>query len=188
MKTSFILNTVAALALSSSIASAALYKVDATHSNIGFKVKHMMISNVSGKFSDFEGTFDITDGKFTAINGLIKATSINTDNKDRDNHLRSADFFDVQNHPEITFEFTKQEGEKVYGKLTIKGVTKPVVLKAQIGGEIKDPWRNVRSAFILEGEINRKDFGLTWNKALETGGVVVDETVKLLIEAQGIRQ
>jgi polyisoprenoid-binding protein YceI len=188
MKTSFILNTVAALALTSSIASAAIYKLDTAHSNVGFKVKHMMISNVNGKFTDFEGTFDVTDGKFISLDSVIQATSINTDNKDRDKHLRSADFFDVAKYPTITFRLTKQEGDKVYGELSMKGITKSIVLTSEVGGEVKDPWGNIRSAFVLEGKINRKDFGLTWNKALETGGVLVDDTIKIIVEAQGIRQ
>ncbi len=188
MKTSFILNTVAALALTSSIASAAIYKVDTSHSNVGFKVKHMMISNVNGKFAEFDGTFDITDGKFVSLDGTVKTATIDTDNEKRDGHLRSADFFDAAKYPAITFKMTKQEGDKVYGNLTIKDVTKPVILDAELSGEAKDPWGNIRSAFVLEGKIDRKDFGLTWNKALEAGGVLVGDTIKIIVEAQGIRQ
>ncbi|AFL68148.1 YceI family protein [Sulfurospirillum barnesii] len=188
MKFTFVLKAFTALALSSSIASAALYTVDTAHSTVGFKVKHMMISNVSGNFNTFKGTFDFANGTFSAIDGVIQASSIDTDNQDRDKHLRSADFFDVTKHPEITFKFTKQEGTKVYGDLSIKGVTKPVVLSLEMGGEVKDPAGKMRTAFVLEGKINRQDFGLTWNKALEAGGVVVDETVKLIIDVQGVRQ
>ncbi|MBE0496638.1 MAG: YceI family protein [Campylobacterales bacterium] len=188
MRLTFARNALAALALTSTLASAAIYTVDPAHSTVGFKVKHMMISNVSGKFTDVAGTFDVTDGKFAALNGVIQAHSVNTDDKDRDKHLRGADFFDTDKHPVITFAFTKQEGDNVYGNLTIKGVTKPVVLTSKVSGEIKDPWGNLRTAFVLEGKINRKDFGLTWNKLLEAGGVAVDENVQLLIEAQGIRQ
>ena len=188
MKLTFTRNLLLALALGSTVASAALYEVDQAHSNVGFKVKHMMISNVSGSFGDFTGSFDAENGTFNALKGTIKTASIDTDNQDRDKHLRSADFFDADNHPTITFELTKQEGTKIYGELSIRGVTKPVALELESGGEIKDPWGNMRTAFTLEGEINRKDFGLTWNKALETGGVVVGEKVKLIIDIQGIRK
>lgn len=188
MKLTFTRNLLLALALGSTVASAALYEVDQAHSNVGFKVKHMMISNVSGSFGDFTGSFDLADGTLNALKGTIKTISIDTDNQDRDKHLRSADFFDADNHPTITFELTKQEGTKVHGDLSIKGITKPVVLTLESGGEMKDPWGNMRTAFALEGEINRKDFGLAWNKALETGGVVVGETVKITIDIQGVRQ
>jgi polyisoprenoid-binding protein YceI len=188
MKMPFLLNTFAALALTASLASAAVYTLDPVHSEVGFKVKHMMISNVRGKFTDIKGTFDLTDGKFAALEGVVQAHTITTDDEDRDNHLRSPDFFDVDKYPTITFKFTKQEGANIYGDLSIKGVTKPVVLTSQVSGEVVDPWGNTRIALVLEGKINRKDFGLTWNKILEAGGVAVDETVHLFIETQGIRQ
>jgi polyisoprenoid-binding protein YceI len=171
------------------------WAVDPTHSEIGFKVKHMMFTDVSGNFTNFTaeaithgGSFD--DAKFTFSSDV---DSVSTGNADRDGHLQSADFFDAAQFPKLTFESTsftkKSEGEyKLEGNLTLHGVTKPVTLDAEFGGIAKDPWGNTKTGFSITGKLNRKDFGLTWNSALETGGVLVGEEVKLAIELQFVKQ
>lgn len=167
---------------------AGTYNVDKSHSNIGFKVKHMMITNVTGNFEDFSGSFEFDDksGKITSINGVIKVISINTDNKKRDDHLRGDDFFNAEKYPNITFQATKIENGKAYGKFTMRGVTKDVAFDIEQTGQITDPWGNKRVGLELTGKVNRKDYGVNWNKAIEAGGVVVGEDVKLMVELQGI--
>ena len=171
------------------------WAIDPTHSEIGFKVKHMMFTNVSGKFSKFDATIEAEDNDFE--NAKIEFTgaidSVTTGNADRDTHLLSPDFFDVAQFPEIKFSatsFTKiNEGEyELVGDLTLHGVTKSVKLAAEYGGLMKDPWGNTKMALALEGKINRKDWGLNWNSALETGGVLVSEEVRLNIELQFLQQ
>lgn len=165
------------------------YKVDVAHSKIGFEVTHLVVATVEGKFSDYEGTFDINPKlEKSKVDFTIKATSINTDNKDRDDHLRSPDFFDAKKYDKLTFKSKKITGTpealKVAGDLTIRGVTKPVVLDAKYTGAVKDPWGNERVAFRASTKINRKDFGLAWTKVVEAGPVVGDEvTLDLRIEA-----
>ncbi len=180
------------LGLASLVASSALfagtYNVDASHSNVGFKVKHLMISNVSGKFDKFSGKFEY-DEKTKTLKGLageVSVASINTEDAKRDAHLKSVDFFDEANNPTLTYKLDKVEGDTAYGKLTIRGVTKDVKLDLENNGTAIDPWGNTRVALALTGQINRTDFGLNWNKALEAGGVLVDETVKLNVEVEGI--
>lgn len=169
--------------------------IDPTHSEIGFKVKHMMFTNVSGKFSKFDATIEAEDSNLE--NSKIEFTgaidSITTGNADRDTHLLSADFFDAPLFPEIKFSATSvtkiNEGEYVLvGNLTLHGITKLVELAAEYGGLMKDPWGNTKMALALEGKINRKDWGLNWNSALETGGVLVSEEVRLNIELQFLQQ
>ena len=180
------------LGLASIIAAGALYagtyKVDASHSNIGFKVKHLMISNVRGNFNDFSGSFEYDEATKTvkAIAGEVKTTSINTENEKRDNHLRADDFFDAAKFPTLTLKINKIVGDDAYGTLTIKGISKEVKFELDINGEVTDPWGNKRVGLEIEGEINRKDFGLNWHKALETGGVVVGDKVDLNFELEGI--
>ncbi len=174
--------------LTASALFAGTYNVDASHSNIGFKVKHLMISNVSGKFDKFNGTFDYDEKTktLTSLTGNIEAASINTENEKRDAHLKSADFFEVKKYPNLTFKLDKISGDSAFGKLTIHGITKDVKLDFENNGSIVDPWGNTRVGLALSGKINRKDFGLTWNKALEVGGVVVGDKIKLDIEVEGI--
>lgn len=169
--------------------------IDPTHSEIGFKVKHMMFTNVSGKFQKFDASIETEGDDFE--NAKIDFTgaidSISTGNADRDGHLLSADFFDAAQYPEIKFRatsFAKQsEGEyELVGDLTLHGVTKSVKLDAEYSGQMKDPWGNTKAGFALSGKINRKDWGLNWNSALETGGVLVGEEVKLAIELQFVKQ
>jgi len=170
------------------------WNIDPTHSEIGFKVKHMMFTNVSGKFDKYEGSF-LTDGDNfdnAEISFSADVESINTGNADRDNHLRSADFFDAESHPKLTFKSSsvvrKNDGEyEISGDLSLHGVTKFVRLDAEFGGLMTDPWGNSKAAWNLAGKINRKDFGLNWNAALETGGVLVSEEVRVVLEIQLIK-
>ena len=180
------------LGLASVIASTALfagtYNVDASHSNVGFKVKHMMISNVVGKFDKFDGTFEYDEKTKTlkSLVGNIDVNSINTENEKRDVHLKDSDFFAAKDFNNIKFELAKIEGHKVFGKLTIRGITKDVELDFENNGTVKDPWGNTRVGLALSGKINRMDYGLKYNKVLEAGGVAVDEIVKLDIQLEGI--
>ncbi|HEY5491188.1 MAG TPA: YceI family protein [Gemmatimonadaceae bacterium] len=165
------------------------WKLDTTHTQVGFSVKHMAISTVRGRFSKFDGAGE-TDagGKLTSATFTIDAASIDTNQEQRDAHLRSADFFDVEHHPTLTFESTRitQQGTDITieGKFTMHGVTKPVTLKGETAPTVKDPWGMQRTALTLEGKLNRKDWGLTWNQALELGGLMVSEDVKLSLELE----
>ncbi len=184
MKSRFLVALVCGLWASSLVA--APYTVDVSHSHVGFKVKHMMISTVSGNFGGFTGAYDLEKGVLKSLSGTIKADSIDTGIVKRDDHLRSADFFDVAKYPEITFNLISHKGKKVTGNLSMHGVTKKVTLDLDMGGVVTDPWGNKRSGFVLSGTINRKDFGLTWNKAMEAGGVVVGDEIKMVVEIEGI--
>lgn len=167
--------------------------LDLTHSELTFKVKHMMISNVKGSFKSFSIDIDGDDIFNSSINVSIEASSIDTNNEQRDGHLKSADFFDVENHQELTFKSTsfKQTDDDEYtlkGLLSIKGISKEVELEVEFGGINKDPWGNEKAGFSLSGKINRKDWGLNWNAALETGGVLVSDEIKLSAELQFVKQ
>ena len=169
--------------------------IDPTHSEIGFKVKHMMFTNVSGKFQKFDASIE-TDGddfEGAKIHFSGEIDSVSTGNADRDVHLLSADFFDAAQYPKITFEATSfkkvDEGDyELTGDLSLHGQTKSVKLAAEYSGQMKDPWGNTKAGFALSGKINRKDWGLNWNSALETGGVLVSDEVRLAIELQFIKQ
>ena len=171
------------------------WAIDPTHSEIGFKVKHMMFTNVSGSFQKYTAGIETQGDDFE--NAKIEFSgdidSVNTGNADRDAHLLSADFFDAAQFPKISFEsssFKKiDEGDfELKGDLTLHGITKSVVFGVEFSGLMKDPWGNTKAGFVINGKINRKDWGLTWNSALETGGVLVGEEVKLNIELQFIQQ
>ncbi|OSZ78186.1 hypothetical protein CAP35_07960 [Chitinophagaceae bacterium IBVUCB1] len=162
------------------------WALDASHSELQFKVRHMMISNVTGEFQQFNGTVTTEGDDFTTANIQFTAdvNSITTKNEQRDGHLKSADFFDAANHPEMKFESTKLEKQdeasyKLHGNLTIRATTLPVTLDVEYGGTIKDPWGNTRSGFVVEGKINRKDYGLNWSALTEAGGLVVSDDVKI---------
>ncbi len=164
---------------------------DHAHSSIEFSIDHMVISEVTGKFTEFDGKVTSTSNDFenAQIEFFIEAKSINTDNEDRDNHLRDADFFDVAKFPQIVFKstsFTKIDDKNylLSGELTMHGVTKAVTFDVKYGGTVIDPWGNTKAGFKLTGELNRKDYGLTWSKALETGGLVVGEEVTLTARVQ----
>lgn len=180
------------LGLTSILAGGALwagtYTVDQAHSHMGFKVKHMMISNVNGKFDTFNGTFEYDEKTKTlkSLNGTVEVKSINTENTKRDDHLRTSEFFSAAEYPEMRFVLEKVEGDTAYGKLTIRGVTKEVELEFENNGLVKDPWGNTRVGLALSGKINRFDYGMKYNEILEAGGVAVGETVKINVELEGI--
>lgn len=185
------------ISLVSAILSATLFAVDfeldKSHSAVGFSVKHLMVSNVKGKFNNFDGnfSFDAKTKKLSSLVGAADAASIDTDNQKRDDHLKSPDFFEATKFPKLTFEMTKftplkGEKAKIAGNLTIKGVTKPVVFDAEISKIVQDPWGGSRMGISMSSKINRKDFRLNWNKALETGGFVVGDEVKMNVELEGI--
>lgn len=161
------------------------WNLDPAHSEITFKVKHMMISNVKGRFNNFTANLTSEDDTFKNVtaDATIDIDSIDTNNKDRDNHLLSPEFFDAANNPKIYFETNALNGN-VEGFMTIKGVKKPIALEIDFGGINKDPWGNTKAGFSFEGKINRKDFDLGWNAALETGGVMVGEDVKIFGDLQ----
>ncbi|UZR92683.1 YceI family protein [Chondrinema litorale] len=167
---------------------------DPAHSSIEFNVTHMMISEVTGKFDGFEAVLksDKVDFSDAKIEFTAQTSTINTGIDKRDEHLKSADFFDVEKYPTISFKSTsfKKKGGNKYelkGDLTMHGVTKPVTLEAKFNGTIKDPYGNTKSGFKVTGEINRTEFGLNWNSALETGGVVVSEEVEIDANIQVIK-
>jgi polyisoprenoid-binding protein YceI len=168
------------------------YSIDKAHSEATFQVRHLL-TKVRGRFSDFEGTieFDQQQPERSSANLTIKAASIDTNERDRDAHLRSADFFDAENLPTLTFTsgtISRRVDQRfdVTGDLTIRGVTRPVTFEVTFLGKAKDPWGNERIAFEAEATINRKDFGLHWNAALETGGFLVGDEVKISLSVQAI--
>ena len=170
------------------------YRIDPTHSRIGFSARHAMVTKVRGAFNEYEGEgyFDTEDPTQSRFEITIKTGSIDTRNADRDAHLRSNDFFDMENHPEIRFRSTSVEptGEatyKVSGDLTIKGVTNPVSFELEFTGSALDPFNNERIGLEGRTTVNRKDWGLTWNAALETGGVLVSEKVELEFEVSAVK-
>ena len=190
-----VLVALSTLALCSSTCLAADFSIDPDHSTIGFKVRHLAISSVAGSFGTFSGTFayDSTDVSKSSVEASIQTKSINTSQQKRDDHLRSEDFLFVDKFSAITFKSKEikdatPESFKVLGDLTIRGVTKPVVLDVSLGGVAKDMYGNERAAFSAVAKINRKDFGLTWNKLLETGALVVGDEVQIALEIEGIKK
>ena len=169
--------------------------LDPTHSEVNFKIKHMMISNVTGSFTNFNVTAETDEDDFlkSKISFTTEVNSINTNNEQRDGHLKSADFFDTEKYPHITFNASKFEKAAnneyaLHGNLTIRDVTKPVQLNVDFGGIAKDPYGNIKAGFTLDGKINRKDFGLTCNAATEAGGVLVGADLKIQAEIQLVKQ
>lgn len=170
------------------------WNIDPSHSTIGFAVKHLMISTVRGRFADFSGTITVNEAEpaKSTVSVTIQAGSIDTRAEQRDAHLRSPDFFDAEQHPTLTFVSKRVEGNpagsfKVIGDLTIRGVTHEVALDATFDGTGKDPWGNERRAFSAQAKINREQFGLTWNQALEAGGLLVSPDVKIEVESQFVK-
>jgi polyisoprenoid-binding protein YceI len=170
------------------------WSIDTSHSEILFRVRHMMISNVRGQFKSFSGTIDINEDNpaASAVAVSIDVASIDTRDEKRDGHLKSGDFFDAEQFPTITFtstsiEVTGSNAGKIHGDLTIKGVTKPVVLDATFVGKAKSPWGTTSAGFNASTTINRTDFGLTWNVALETGGILVGEEITIDIELEAVQ-
>ena len=170
------------------------WTLDASHSTVEFVAKHMMITTVKGRFSDITGTIVADEANFadSSVEVTMQAESLDTRTGERDAHLRSPDFLDVDRYPTITFRSTSIRGTKekfqVTGDLTIREITKPITLDVEFGGEGKDPWGGTRASFSAHGKFDRRDYGLTWNVALETGGILVSNEVKINIEAQVVLQ
>ncbi|MBE0502375.1 MAG: polyisoprenoid-binding protein [Desulfuromonadales bacterium] len=172
---------------------AATYEVDPVHSQIHFTVPHLMMFKVRGEFTDYSGAVEVDDkNKIITANATIKTASIDTREQKRDDHLRSTDFLNAADYPTITFtssRFVQDENNvTAYGKLTIRGITKDVALTGKFLGVNTDPWGNVRTGFEATTTINRHDFGLSWNKALETGGLLVGDLVEIGLEVEAIKQ
>lgn len=166
------------------------WTLDTHHTSIEFAVTHMAIATVRGYFRGFSGTAETNDqGELTSVTGLVDTSSVDTNAEQRDTHLRSADFFDSANYPQMTFQSTRIEmvgarSYRVHGDLTIRGVAKPVVLEVETGDVVRDPWGNQRTGAQVTARINRRDWGLNWNVALELGGVLVSDEVRITIDAQ----
>jgi polyisoprenoid-binding protein YceI len=172
-----------------------VWGVDASHSEVHFKIKHLMISTVTGSIGTFEGKLEADDDQFTnaRVSFSADASSISTGDAQRDGHLQSEDFFGTETHPKLTFESTSFEktGDNTYkmnGNLNIKGISNPVSLNVEFAGIAKDPWGNSKAGFTLEGKVNRKDWGLNWNAALEAGGFLLADEVRILCEVQLSKQ
>lgn len=172
--------------------AAGTWTIDVSHSSVNFKVKHLGLAKTRGRFTGFEGTVEIgEDPKDTTVDVSIDAASVDTHDGKRDEHLRSADFFDVAAHPNLTFRSTRVEGRDdewtLQGELTVAGVTRPVVLDVTYEGVAGDPWGGTRAGFTASAQINREDFGLTWNAALEAGGFLVGKTVTIDLDIELVR-
>jgi polyisoprenoid-binding protein YceI len=171
------------------------WKIDPSHSEVTFTVRHMMISNVRGRFENFTGVveFDEQNLPLSRVEVQIDADSISTRDAQRDGHLKAPDFLDAENYPYLTFKSSQVEATdakhgRVYGDLTIRDITRPVVLEVQYNGQAVSPWGMTSAGFSATTKINRKDWGLTWNQALETGGVLVGEEIKINIEVEIIKE
>lgn len=170
------------------------FALDPAHSQVGFAIRHMMIAKVRGRFTSVSGTLDVAeDPAESAVEVDVDVESIDTRDEQRDGHLRSPDFFDPENHPKLTFRstgITAGQGDSftLNGELTVRGVTRPVNLEASFNGVAQDPWGNQRVGFDATGVVDREEFGLTWNQALETGGVLVGKEAILEIEAEFVRE
>ena len=192
------LRAFAALALTTMLVSSqtasAAYTLDPSHSTIGFKVSHLMISDVTGSFKKAEATidFDEASNSLKGVEATVDVTSVDTRDAKRDEHLTSPDFFDAKKFPSISFRSTEKaslkpgKSQKLKGELTIRGVAKPVVLSLTYKGSVVDPWGNKRVGFVAETKVDRRDFGMTWNKALDKGGVVVGNEVRISIDGEAI--
>ena len=171
-----------------------LYTLDTSHSTVEFLVKHMMIAKVRGRFASFQGQIELAPGSDVpqAVSATIDVASVDTREAQRDTHLKSADFFDAEKFPNLTFESTRVEGTaedfKIHGNLTIHGVTREVALAGGFEGRGADPWGGQRVGYTAHTTINRKDFGLSWNAALETGGVLVSDEVRIELNIEGVLQ
>jgi polyisoprenoid-binding protein YceI len=179
--------------------SAAIQKtkwaLDNTHSEVQFKVKHLMISSVTGQFTKFNGTVETAGDDFSTAKVYFTAdvNSISTNNDQRDGHLKNSDFFDTANHPQLTFEGDKLEKAdyreyRLHGRLTIRGISKKIILNVEFGGVANDPWGNVRAGFTITGKINRQDFGVSFGALTETGGLLLDNEVKIIADVQFVKQ
>ena len=178
-------------------ATSSVWQIDATHTQVEFAVRHLMISTVRGRFSDVKGTLTVPDGDFSRaqLAVVINAASVDTREPQREAHLRSADFFDVEHFPTLEFRSRRVEADRrdsakllVVGDLTLRGVTREVTLAVTAEGRGRDPWGGERAGFSATARISRKDFGLTWNQLLETGGVAVSDEVKISIDLEIVAQ
>lgn len=174
-------------------AEPARWNVDPEHSTIEFRVAHMVVSKTSGRFTDYAGFIDMDSeaGTVTSIEATIKAGSVNTNHEKRDAHLRTADFLDVEHYPTMAFKMKSYkkaaDNFTMVGDFTLRGVTKEVTLTGHYNGAAKDPWGNTRAGFSAEGKLNRKDFGMVWNKSLDSGGLVVGDEVQIRLEIECIK-
>lgn len=174
-------------------AEPARWNLDPEHSTIEFRITHMVVSKTTGQFTDYAGHIDMDAeaGTVTAIEATIKAESVNTNHIKRDTHLRNAEFLDVKLYPTITYKMKNykktSEGFTAMGDLTLHGVTKEVLLTGRYNGSTKDPWGNTRAGFSAEGKLNRKDFGMIWNKTLDNGGLVVGDEVQIRLDVECIK-
>ena len=169
-----------------------VYNVDPTHSNVGFEVRHMGIATVRGKFATFEGKIDAS-GDSPVLEGRVDVSTIDTGDENRDGHLKGAEFFDAEQHPQISFHGTTTEAGAdgrvtLKGEITIKGVTKPIELTGELAENGEDPWGNQRIGLEGRTEINRKDWGVNWNAPLEAGGILVSEKINLELDVSAVRQ
>jgi polyisoprenoid-binding protein YceI len=169
------------------------WTVDPAHSNVEFSVKHLGIATVRGAFNEFEGSFEVGDDGEARARGTVQTASIDTNEDKRDAHLRSEDFFHAEVHPELTFESTEirpldEDSFLIHGDLTMRGVTKPIVLQAELQGSEIDPWGNERVALEASGQLNRGDWGLTYNQVLGSGNMLVSDKVKLILDISAIKQ
>jgi polyisoprenoid-binding protein YceI len=167
------------------------YAIDPSHSGVGFEVRHMGIATVRGAFRRFQGTIDAT-GEVPVLNGTVDAASIDTGEENRDGHLKAPDFFDVDQYPEIAFSTTTVDATdgriRLAGEITIKGVSRPIELTGEVADGGTDPWGNERIGFEVEGVIDRRDFGLTWNQTLPNGNVLVSNDVKLIVSVSAVKE
>ena len=184
-------STLTRTAAGTTVPEAGSYQIDPTHSSASFEVRHLGLSKVRGGFESFAGTVTVDeDPTASSVVVDLDAATFTTSNDDRDNHVRSAEFLDVENHPTLTYRSTavrqEADGWKVDGELTVKGVSRPVTLDVEFEGAGQDPWGNGRIAFSASTEIDRGDWGINWNQALETGGVLVGKKVKIIIDVQAV--
>jgi polyisoprenoid-binding protein YceI len=172
---------------------AGTWQIDTAHSGVSFSVRHLMVSKVRGRFASFSGTITVAENPLESfVEATVDMSSVDTNDAGRDEHLRTNDFFDIANFPTMTFRSTGVEESggdyKLHGDLTIKGVTRPVTFDLEVGGVSRDPWGNTKAGFTASGTVNRKDYGMEWNAALETGGVVVGDKVTIELDVEAALQ
>ena len=189
-----VFSLLAVIMAAGAVFSADKYSIDLSHSYAGFSVRHLVITNVKGNFASFSGeiTFDENDTIKSSANVIIDIASINTSNADRDKHLRSADFFDVEKYPEMTFVSTgvEKDGDDMIlnGRLTMHGVTKDISIPFEFLGKVIDPWGKERIAFEGETKLSRKEYGMTWSKTIETGGLIVGDEIKIELQIEAVKK
>ncbi|RKX24187.1 MAG: hypothetical protein DRP46_13625 [Candidatus Zixiibacteriota bacterium] len=189
-----VFSLLAVIMAAGAVFSADKYSIDLSHSYAGFSVRHLVITNVKGNFASFSGeiTFDENDTIKSSANVIIDIASINTSNADRDKHLRSTDFFDVEKYPEMTFVSTgvEKDGDDMIlnGRLTMHGITKDISIPFELLGKVTDPWGKERIAFEGETKLSRKEYGMTWSKTIETGGLIVGDEIKIELQIEAVKK